>query len=136
MDTRLFQCAAIAVAFFLGRETNLPGSAGPVRAGSGGQEPTARTDTLPASRLLIAKDKPAAEGCQGGEDIGRVRVYVGDFHYVARLTHPTYPPSRKPIRAAESRPSLWFCAWDQADPDSAVWYEVPGIPVEPTPRHP
>lgn len=135
MDSRPFQCAAIAVAFFLGRSGSIAGGPGPVRAGTAAQETAMRADTMSASRLLIAKDKPAAEGCQGADDVGKVRVYVGDFHYVARLTHPTYPPKRKPVGNAESRPSLWFCAWDREDPDRAVWYEVPGIPA-PTPLHP
>ena len=136
MDTRLLQFAAIGVAFLAGRAGSPPVSAGSVQAGIGNQEPSTRTDGTLASRLSITKDKPGAEGCRSAEDIGKVRVYVGDFHYVVRLTHPTYPPSRKPIRPAESRPGLWFCAWDQTDPDNAAWYEVPGTLSDLATRHP
>lgn len=124
MASRPWQCATIAVAFLVGRAGGTAAT-----AGSANQEASSRSDAMVANRLPIAKDKPAAEGCRTSEDIGKVRVYVGDSHYVVGLTYPTYPPSRKP-RPAEPRPSLWFCAWDQTDPAIAAWYEVPGTLAE------
>ena len=126
MDTRILQFVAIAAAFLAGRAGSPIVGAQSAQSGAGNQETSNRPDATLADRLPITRDKPGAEGCRTGEDIGKVRVYVGDFHYGVRLAHPTYPLSRKPIRPAESRPSLWFCAWDQTDPDNAAWYEVPG----------
>ena len=126
MDSRPLQCAAIVVAFLLGRAGGPTASATGPQPGTPKLEGFSGSDALLASRLRTTRDKPSPEECQSAEDIGKVRVYVGFLHYTARAINPTYPPSRLPVSPSEPPPGLWFCAWDHTNPDLAAWYEVPG----------
>jgi hypothetical protein len=133
MDSKPLQWAAIAVAFFVGRASGPTASAGAIQAETPSLEQSSNAEAMLAGRLRIAKWKPGPEGCQRAEDIGNVRVYVGSSHYIAKAINPTYPPARVPGSPSEAPPSLWFCAWNQTDPDVTAWYEVPGTLSNPSP---
>jgi hypothetical protein len=128
MESKAAQWATIALAFLVGRVGSTPSAADAAQSGIATQEGRARTEGPVASRLPIAKEKPAREDCREADDIGKVRVFVGTYHYTAKAFIPTYPP--KPDGPYGPPPGLWFCAWDDTDPEVGAWYEVPGTRAE------
>jgi hypothetical protein len=127
MESKTAQWATIALAFLVGRVGSTP-TVDAAQAGVATQEGPERTEALVASRLPIAKERPARENCRNADDIGKVRVFVGTYHYTVKAIIPTYPPKRDGPYGPP--PALWFCAWDHTDPDVATWYEVPGTRAE------